>query len=158
MGCPVKSPNQCKSRWIFCVILSNVCHFSQLVFSTHSLLLYHFCRLIKFRSYYQILVIVGFRTFFLGIYFSLVISQDIPSCEAFSRDVPSLKNNYYLVMFFVHLKKLSDTLYLKKSFSHLQGQLPDWAWISAVAAKRVCFNAFKALALRMSGTLSILYF
>ncbi len=63
-----------------------------------------FCRLIKFVSYYQILVIVGFRTFFLGIYFSLVISQDIPSCEAFSRDVPSLKNNYYLVMFFVHLK------------------------------------------------------
>ncbi len=37
------------------------------------------CRIIKLLSSW------GFELFFLGIYISLVISQDIPSCETFSR-------------------------------------------------------------------------
>ncbi len=45
----------------------------------------NFCRLIKLLSYYRTLAIVGFRTFFIGVYISLMISQDIPSCETFSR-------------------------------------------------------------------------
>ncbi len=45
----------------------------------------NFCRLIKLSSYYQTLAIVGFRTFFIEVYISLMISQDIPSCETFSR-------------------------------------------------------------------------
>ncbi len=51
-----------------------------------------FCRLIKLLSYYQSLAIVGLWTFFLGIYISLVISQDIPLCETFSRDRASSRN------------------------------------------------------------------
>ncbi len=53
----------------------------------------NFCRFIKLLSYYQTLAIVGFQTFFLGVYISLVISQDIPSCETFSRDCTLL---YYI--------------------------------------------------------------
>ncbi len=39
----------------------------------------NFCRIIKLLSSW------GFKPFFLGVYISLVISQDIPSCETFSR-------------------------------------------------------------------------
>ncbi len=45
----------------------------------------NFCRIIK------LLPSWSFKLFFLGVYISLVISQDIPSCETFSRAHPGPK-------------------------------------------------------------------
>ncbi len=44
----------------------------------------NFCRIIK------LLPSWGFELFFLGIYIRLVISQDIPSCETFGREIVAL--------------------------------------------------------------------
>ncbi len=66
------------------IVLSNFCHLLTLCYLVTFYVTY---APVTRRTLNGISAIVRFRTIFLGIYISLVISQDIPSCETFSREL-----------------------------------------------------------------------
>ncbi len=104
MECPVKSPNECKSQWIICVILSKflslfpACDIylpfvalSIFVVLSNFHHLLTLCYLLTFYVIYapaipRIINVIPaiVVVFFLGIYISLVISQGPSWCEIFS--------------------------------------------------------------------------
>ncbi len=86
-------------------VLSNLFRIIKLLPSSHPLLSTHFYFVTR-RIFNGISAIVRFRHFFLWIYISLVISQDIPSCETFSRGAlfRQLNNN-------IDNKPMQDNLY-----------------------------------------------
>ncbi len=134
----------CEITKLMQIPMNTLCYLIKLVSLFPSYIIYSpfvalsiFCRLIKLLSHYQTLAIVGFRIFFIGVYISLMISQDIPSCETFSREAAKINYKNWITVLYDRVGQVGKGI----SRGGLEGNFWEEGLPSCIQSRLECLNA-----------------